>query len=1274
MYKPDFIQVGTYTRDKRTRDPDYIVRVSFDSTETNDIVCLGGNMLYWWDGDRWRTTQTELFKYLNELVEEEYKRFKAENPEAEVTKQMPSIFDTGVLSKFKKFCKEVDQFTGNFNNKVMFDNQEVKREDYVTTTLPYHPQKGDTPAFDKMMSVLYSEEELEKILWACGAVLCNDTYGIEKFLFLYGGKGTGKGTVIKIIKMLFDGLYNSISLNRLTGYSEFATGQVTQCPLLIDDDADMSKIRDDTYLLKLTSNEPVEVNKKWSLPYYVTFEGLLIAASNQPYLVRNVDSGIVRRGLVVNPTGDTLPVSEYKKLFESVKFEIPQIANRCIEIFKRNGKYKYMNKIDSQMLQLTDLFFGFMQEYADQLGDKCSLKLAASLYKLYLEDLGLDTTGYKKICKVELQRYYDKFYLATTRLVDGRQQKLRNYFEGLKRELIFPDEVVDEQVFDGKNWIEFGSPFSAFNDYAKDFPAQLANKDGLPYLKWADCKTKLRDVDTGELHWVKPPGDHIVIDFDLTDEFGEKSLEENLRAASIFPPTYAEVSKSGNGLHLHYIYDGNVNLLSSLYEEKIEIKKFTGGSSLRRKLSLCNDKEISHISSGLPLKERDDRVKDGVKEIAWTEKKMRTAVIRNLRKEYHDATKPSMDFIHHIFKQAEAEGVKYDLRDLRQDVMTFAMQSTNQKRACMKLANEINYCTLDEEVQLGIATGDIRILPDGDLIFFDVEVFQNLFVVCYRNLDNTIRVKLINPKQEEIEELLQYPLVGFNNRRYDNHIIYGAFLGKDNMELYLQSQAIISKDSERNAGMYGGAYELSYADIYEYNSKKQGLKKWEIELGIMHDEFELPWDQPVPKKEWERVAEYCMNDVDATVEVFLATQFDYTARKILSELSGLSINSTTQQHAARIIFGSDKRPQDKFIHEDLSKEFPGYKFEFGKSSYMGEDPSEGGYVYSEPGVYKHVLLMDVESMHPHSLIAMNYFGPYTQRYADLVNARLAIKHGNLDKARKMFDGKLEPYLKDEKQADELSYALKIVINIVYGMTSAKFDNVFRAKDNQDNVVAKRGALFMITLKHELQKMGVDVIHIKTDSVKVVWNHDKFKESEIKKFIFDFGKKYKYTFEHEATYEKMALVNKAVYIAKYGWAAKESKIGTWDAVGAMFQEPYVFKKLATHEPIVESDYALSKSATAPIYLGDRFVGKNALVYASKTGQPMERVDGEKRGAITGTKGFDWKLYSEFSGMDDVDMEYYDLLVKGALEAVNKVGSPFGIFEDIPEEYQDDLLPF
>jgi hypothetical protein len=95
-----------------------------------------------------------------------------------------------------------------------------------------------------------------------------------------------------------------------------------------------------------------------------------------------------------------------------------------------------------------------------------------------------------------------------------------------------------------------------------------------------------------------------VLDFDLVDEDGEKDLERNIEEASKFPPTYTELSRSGKGLHLHYIYNGDVDDLDSILDTGIEIKTLLGDSSLRRKLTKCNNLSIANINSGLPRKEK----------------------------------------------------------------------------------------------------------------------------------------------------------------------------------------------------------------------------------------------------------------------------------------------------------------------------------------------------------------------------------------------------------------------------------------------------------------------------------------------------------------------------------------------------------------------------------------------------------------------------------------------------------------------------------------------
>jgi hypothetical protein len=274
---------------------------------------------------------------------------------------------------------------------------------------------------------------------------------------------------------------------------------------------------------------------------------------------------------------------------------------------------------------------------------------------------------------------------------------------------------------------------------------------------------------------------------------------------------------------------------------------------------------------------------------------------------------------------------------------------------------------------------------------------------------------------------------------------------------------------------------------------------------------------------------------------------------------------------------------------------------------------------------------------------------------------MAIKRKQYPKARKMLDGRLAPYLDNEDGADKLAYALKIVINIVYGLTSASFPNPFRDSRNKDNIVAKRGALYMIDLKNDLKDNGYSVVHIKTDSVKL----PDATNSRAINFTKLHGKKYGYDFEHEITYDKFCLVNDAVYIAR-----KDDK---WTAVGSQFQHPFVFKTLFSGEKLEFDDFCESKNVTqGTMYLDreERVKGEkldsHSMRHLGRTGRfvpvlegggTLFRVKEDNFYAVAGTKGHKWVEAEIAKSMDDlqIDMSYFEKLKADAIKTIEQFGS-------------------
>jgi hypothetical protein len=1199
-----------------------------------------------WDADKgfWSTDEYDVQRLVDEDMMA-YMKKRAKEAEGGIFRvKYMSDFSTKAWENFRSYLRHISDNSKQLDETLTFANTKVTKRNYVSRQLPYALEKGSTEAYDKIMEKLYSPEERKKLEWAIGAIVAGDAKDIQKFIVLYGEAGSGKSTFLHIVQKLFVGYYTTFEAKALTSASNvFSTEVFRGNPLVaIQHDGDLSRIEDNTKLNSIISHEDMVMQEKYKPSYTARANCLLFMATNKPVKITDAKSGIIRRLIDVRPSGKRLPVTTYHNLMSRIDFELGAIAEKCLRVYQKMGKNYYSTYRPLGMILQTDIFFNFVENnyYTLLKEDGISLKRAWIMYKEWAEDALIPYRMPMHKFRDELKNYFGEFEPLVR--IDGVQ--MRSYYSGFITDKFKDKEDVMEEPPPG--WLVIDQTESLLDEEIAGHPAQYASeKYETPSKPWAKVKTVLRDLDTTKLHYVQLLDYHVVLDFDIRDEDGNKSAELNLEAASKFPPTYGEFSKSQQGIHLHYSYTGDVDELSRLYSEGIEVKVFRGDAALRRQLSRCNNIPITELGSGLPKKEKKMINVDAVK----SEQGLRNLIKRNLKKEIHPGTKPSIDFIYKILQDAYEGDLSFDVRDMRNDVLVFAMNSTNQSDYCVKLVSKMKFRS--DEISI-----DIGVYPDERIAFFDVEVFPNLFLVNWKwEGEENECIHMINPTAQEMEGLFKMKLVGFNNRRFDNHILYARFIGYDNERLHELSAKIVGGYKR---SLFGEAYNISYADVYDFATKKQGLKKWQIELGIHHHELGFPFDEPIAEENWPLVIEYCDNDVKSTEAVFHHRKQDFVARQILADISGLTVNDTTQNHTAKIIFGDDPRPQAQFVYTDLSEMFPGYTFEAGKSNYRGEDPKEGGYVYSRPGFYRDVALLDIASMHPTSILCLNLFGPYTASYRELVDARLEIKEKNYEQARKRFNNKLSPHLEAVADAEGLAYALKIAINSVYGLTSANFNNKFKDHRNVDNIVAKRGALFMLDLKAAIRDQGKDVIHIKTDSVKL-----KKPTKKLVKFVIDFGKKYGYTFEEEAVYDRFLLVNDAVYVARY------ADSGEWTAVGAEFAHPYVFKTLFSKEQIEFEDLCETKGVTTTIYLDMNegldedehsyiFVGRAGSFVPIKPGAGggvLLREKNDKYYAVSGSKGFRWmesEMVKSLGKEDDIDLEYYRILVDKAIKHVEK----------------------
>lgn len=1384
------------------------------SSRSKDLMIRGGDFYAVYDEETklWSTSEDTVTETIDNALRERRAELEEKGKYDEIIVQWMWDSDSNSIDKWHKFVQRQmrDKFKP-LDETITFANTKVKKTDYVSKRLDYALEEGDISAYDELIGTLYDEENRKKLEWAVGAIISGDSKHIQKFEVLYGSAGSGKSTFLNIVEELFKGYTSTFDAKGMGSFNNaFALDSLKNNPLVsIQHDGDLSRIEDNTMLNSVVSHEVIEVNPKYGKKYEAKFNTFLFLGTNKPVKITEAKSGLLRRLIDVHPTGNKVPYRKYKQLMKQIQFELGAIAYHCLKTYEEMGEEYYESYIPIDMMSATNDFFDFMENCYDDFleSDHVTLTEAWKRYKEYCEFAGAYQLS-MRVVRNELRNYFrdyeDRGYVNGIRV--------RNLYSGFRTDRFeshtedkngtsndsSTDNAGDLGVSDDVEWLDFKQQGSVFDEMFGDWPAQYEKdygKGGQPEKSWSKCKTTLCNLDTSQTHYVKPPEESNIVmaDFDLRDENGEKSLELNREAACTWPRTYAELSKSGGGIHLYYFYSGDISKVSRVYAPGIEVKVFTGNSAIRRKLTLCNSEPISTLNGGLPLKGEKKKKVDwnGYRNSKQLTEHVVHEIVRNLNKEIHADTTSSVHLIKKILDDAYESGIPYNLttvvltidgqkKFLPQVVLDFAINSTNQKEHCVACVAQMHFQSeeQDEEIEAAPDTTD----GERPLIVLDIEVYrpdeetgnEGLFLICwkYYGAPRDQVYAMVNPSPEEVEELFKYDIIGFNCRDYDNHMLWAASLGINNAGLYDISYRMINLH-DPNA-KYGVAYNISKWDVYEYckaAGKRQGLKMWEIELGQSHMEMGIPWDQPAPKERWNDIIEYCKNDVLATEAVFDATKGFRLAREfqvnLVKALHGSSIkvstNDTANTLSKRAIFGMDKNPQHEFNYRDLSKPvgsnqyeeyrvkfgpdrtyrvfneqglpeyrdyipgedlpdgwsilpfFPGYTFdpyaEKGKKSFFHDDyGGEGGRTFSAPGMYIHVWDGDIASQYPTSIIEECLFGPkYTKIFAEIVQARIAVKHKDFETASKLLGGALKPYLSEETAGD-LAQGMKIIINAVYGLTKASFVNEFRDPHNVDNIVAKRGNLFMLVLKEQVEKLGYKVVHIKTDSIKIA-NADKY----IADFVIKFGKEYGYNFETEGNFKKFALLNDASYVAydeKEGWITKAKQM----------QEPYVRKTLFTKEPINFNDICQTFNVhEGAIYLdlneslinthvgGDEkfisleaeadrmsnYIDRDKLPRGFKTKQELlehakqlkatidkchhmqfvgrvgrfcpvkpgsgggrlYRVQDGKNYAVAGTTGYRWleAEYIKDQGLYDcIDMSYFNRLVDEAAEAIGKYG--------------------
>ena len=202
----DFLLISTRSSKRGVIEvyPKFIIKKS------SDLMIRGGDFYAIWIEEKglWSTDEEDALQ----LIDREIDRFIEKNKN-KFDLPLKALYmwdaESGMIDIWHKYCqRQMRDSFHSLDENLIFSNHQTVKQDYASRILDYPLEPCDTPAYDKIMSTLYSDEERHKIEWAIGSIVNGDSKKIQKFLVLYGAPGTGKSTVLNIIQKLFDGYYS----------------------------------------------------------------------------------------------------------------------------------------------------------------------------------------------------------------------------------------------------------------------------------------------------------------------------------------------------------------------------------------------------------------------------------------------------------------------------------------------------------------------------------------------------------------------------------------------------------------------------------------------------------------------------------------------------------------------------------------------------------------------------------------------------------------------------------------------------------------------------------------------------------------------------------------------------------------------------------------------------------------------------------------------------------------------------------------------------------
>lgn len=372
------------------------------------------------------------------------------------------------------------------------------------------------------------------------------------------------------------------------------------------------------------------------------------------------------------------------------------------------------------------------------------------------------------------------------------------------------------------------------------------------------------------------------------------------------------------------------------------------------------------------------------------------------------------------------------------------------------------------------------------MVFYNFEVFKYDWIVVFINPFEKEQTVIVNNSGllEDFYEMNKNDIfVGYNSRKYHS-VIFKSIL------LNFNPKTINDYIIEKGLSEYQIDRRLKNIKLYNYDvmEKMEGLKTLEGFMGNDIQETEIPFniDRKLTSEELAKTIDYCIHDVEQTMEIFLKRKENFDAQMQIIKTFSLpmdNIGLTLAQLTANVL--ECRKPfEERFDMFDLqfvdTLRIEKYKevFEWFKDSknynYNNNFKIDiagiphlfgwgGLHGASDKPIHRkgYILHIDVTSFYPSIMIEYDFLTRNCTKkslYRDIYNKRVELK-------------------KQGKVREQIPY--KLVLNSTYGVLK---DEYSKAVDfRQANNVCINGQLLLLDLIEKLEPY-CELIQSNTDGI------------------------------------------------------------------------------------------------------------------------------------------------------------------------------------------------